>query len=195
MSPVEVVAAAFSLLGVFLTVRQSLWCWPVSLVGIVAYAVLFWQIKLYADAGLQGYFFVTSVQGWWWWSRAADKSADGKLVVSWLTTLERVALAVTTILCAGIAGWLFSRYTDAHIPYWDAACAGVSITAQAIQLRKKIECWSLWLAVDAVYVGIYLVKHVYLTAGLYALFLVLAVLGWRQWAHELVRNSNRPIGP
>lgn len=188
MSLLEWFAAAVSLMGVWLTVRQSVWCWPVSLVGIVAYAILFFQIKLYADAGLQGYFFATSLQGWRWWSRASRGRESDAPTVGWLTVRQRLLLAMATVLCGGAAGWLFSRYTDAHIPYWDAACAGVSITAQAIQLRKKIECWPLWLAVDTVYVGIYVFKHVYLTAGLYALFLILAVQGWRQWARVRVRE-------
>jgi nicotinamide mononucleotide transporter len=113
------------------------------------------------------------------WRRGG--AAGGELPITRLSGAQRGLLALVTTACVALVGWLFSRYTDAHLPFWDAAAAGVSVTAQAVMLRKKIECWPLWLAVDVVYVGIYLYKQVYLTAGLYALFLVLAALGWREW--------------
>ncbi len=179
MSPLEILGTITGLASVWLTVRRNIWCWPIGLISVVAYAILFYQVKLYADAGLQVFFFVTSIQGWYWWLKGSN--SGGELPVTRLTAQQQLILALVTIVCVAIVGWAFMSYTDAHLPFWDAAAAGVSVTAQAIMLRKKIECWPLWLGVDVLYVGIYIYKKLYLTAGLYAIFLVLAAIGWQEW--------------
>ena len=178
MTPLEILGTVTGFLCVALTVRRNIWCWPIGIVSVIAYALLFVQIKLYADAGLQGFFFVTSIQAWYWWAKG---QVDDSLPVTWLTATQRWICAAVTLAAVALCGWLFAHYTDAHLPYWDAIASGGSVTAQILLMRKKIENWHLWLFVDVLYVGIYIYKQVYLTAGLYAVFLMLAWLGLREW--------------
>lgn len=174
MTPLEILGTVTGLASVILTIRRSVWLWPIGLVSVAAYAVLFFQIKLYADAGLQIFYVVTSLQGWYWW-RKGDQDDD--LPISWLTATQRWISAAVTVAAVAVSGWAFARYTDAHLPFWDALASGGSVTAQILMMRKKIENWHLWLFVDVLYVY----KKVYLTAGLYAVFLVLAWLGLQAW--------------
>lgn len=182
MTPLEILGTITGLASVILTIRRSIWLWPIGLVSVAAYAVLFFQIKLYADAGLQVFYVITSLQGWYWW-RKGDQRDD--LPVSWLTPSQRGLSAAATLVAIALSGWAFARYTDAHLPFWDALASGGSVTAQILMMRKKIENWHLWLFVDVLYVGIYIYKQVYLTAGLYAVFLVLAWLGLQAWRKAL----------
>ena len=179
-SPLEIVGAAAALLSVWLTVRRHIWCWPIGLVSVVAYAVFFRQIKLYADMWLQVFFFFTGIQGWYWWLRGGDTRTE--LPITSLTPRQRLQIGAVTALCIATVGYLHARFTDADLPFWDAAASGMSVTAQLLMTRKKIECWHLWAAVNLLSVGIYLSKSLTLTTGLYALFLVLALLGLRDWS-------------
>ena len=181
MSLYEAIGVLFGLISVYLTVRQQIWCWPTGMISVLAFAVLFYDIKLYADMLLQIFFLVTSAKGWYDWRYGgADRT---ELPISFLTRRQSGALGVGLVAAVATVGWLFASYTDAHLPFWDAAASGTSVLAQLLLMRKKLENWYLWIAVDVLSVGIYLYKQVYLTAGLYVVFLALAVGGLRAWRH------------
>lgn len=186
MSPYELVGVAFGLLSVYLTVRENIWCWPTGIVSVIAFAVLFFDIKLYADMLLQIFFLVTGFQGWYYWLYGGKNR--GELPISQLDQAQVLALGAGLVVAVAAIGYLFDTYTDAHIPFWDAAASGMSVLAQVLLMRKKIENWYLWIAVDVLSIGIYIYKAVYLTAGLYVVFLALAIAGllaWRRTANQL----------
>ena len=85
-------------------------------------------------------------------------------------------------------GGAMARYTDAALPYWDAATTVLSLVAQYLLARKVLENWEFWIVVDVIAVGVYLTKELYLTSGLYAVFLILAVIGLITW----MRNLSKP---
>jgi nicotinamide mononucleotide transporter len=76
---------------------------------------------------------------------------------------------------------VFDRFTDAHVPYWDAGCAGISVAAQILMMKRRIESWHLWVVVDVVYTALYATKGAWLTVILYAIFAVIAIGGLREW--------------
>lgn len=185
MSVWEWLGTVFGIAGVVLTAKRSVFCWPAWLVSIIAYFVFFLQIKLYADATLQIFFLVTSVMGWvaWYRDQAADAAAD--LAVAWTPIRERIAYAILTIVASIGIGFVFDRFTDAHVPYWDAGCAGVSVAAQILMMKRRVESWHLWVVVDVVYTALYATKGAWLTVILYAIFAVIAVGGLRAWRKSL----------
>ena len=183
MSPYEVVGVVGGLASVYLTVRRSIWCWPTGIVSVLAFLVLFYEIKLYADMCLQVFFLATSVQGWYWWLHGGTKGTA--LPITRLTRRQVVLLAGGLVAAVAAVGYAFASYTDAHLPFWDAAASGTSVLAQVLLMRKKLESWYLWIAVDVLSVGIYVYKEVYLTAGLYLVFLGLACTGLIAWRRAL----------
>lgn len=190
MTPTEIIGALTGLLCVYLTMRASVWCWPVGIVSSLAYTKLFLEIHLYADALLQVFFIASSVLGWWAWRGGSQTQST--LRVTLLRARDRVWMTLVTALAIGLTGWLFASYSDAHVPYWDALASGLSVTAQLLLTRKKLENWVLWIVVDVLSIGIYIYKEVYLTAGLYVLFLAIATRGLLEWrrlyrAEESVR--------
>jgi nicotinamide mononucleotide transporter len=179
MSPIEWTAAAFYLLSVLLTARESIWCWPTGLIAVALYLVVFYEAKLYADVGLQGVFIVLQVYGWYEWLHGG--SDRGELRVT--PTPGRLLPALLGIGGAGTAllGYLLHRYTDAALPYWDSAIAAFSLVAQWMLAKKLLENWLFWIAVDVVAVGVYYAKGLVATTGLYTVLLVMATLGYLQW--------------
>jgi nicotinamide mononucleotide transporter len=183
MEPFEVVGVVFGALCVWLTVRENIWCWPTGIVSVAAYIVVFYRAKLYADMGLQVVFLVLCAYGWYEWLHGGkDRGA--------LTVSRTPPRALVVLTGAGIAGLLFlgfalRKYTDAALPFWDAGTTSFSLVAQWMMTKKWIENWLVWIAVDVVYVGIYVAKQLHPTAVLYAVFLCLAIAGLLAWRKSL----------
>lgn len=182
VSAVEAVAVGASLLAVVLTVRKSVWCWPVGLVGVAAYFVLFARIRLYADMGLQVVFLAQGVYGWRYWLRGGAGATPAPVRRLGASGLVPVALAVGA--AALLLGGALARWTDASLPYLDSLLATTSLAANGLLARKVLESWWLWIVADVLYVGMFAAKGVFLTAGLYAVFLGLATAGLLRWLEE-----------
>lgn len=183
MSPVEVIAVAFGLLSVWLTTRQSIWCWPTGLVQVALFLFVFWDAKLYSDVILHAVYVVLQVYGWVYWTiGGASRTA---LPVTRLHPV--VAVAWVGVVGVGTLAWGYgmASFTDAALPYWDAGIAVASLVAQYLMTRKYLENWLVWMVVDVVAVGVYAGKGLYLTAGLYAVFFVLCVLGLVSWVKSM----------
>lgn len=179
MDVVEIVGVAFGLWSVWLTVKERILSWPVGIVNIGAFIILFYQVRLYADMGLQFFFLVLSIYGWWVWVH--PERGKAKVLVTLMSVPSRVGTVAASAMGVLALGTFLSHYTNAAVPYWDSTATMMSIMAQYLMARKKLECWVLWIAVDVLSVGIYLYKDLLLTAGLYVIFLVLASAGLLRW--------------
>lgn len=183
MTTLELIASVMGLMSVWLTVRQSLWCWPAGLVMVVLYTWIFLDARLYADAGLQVVYVFLSIYGWIHWLRGGPR--DTQLPVTTLGVRSRSVWFVAILTTSGGLGAVLSVYTDASFPYADAMIAGMSLSAQWLLARKKLESWWLWIAVDVLGICIFSLKGLYITGGLYAVFFILAVMGLRSWARSV----------
>lgn len=179
----EIAGFFTGILGVYLTIKRSPFCWPVSALNVILYAFIFYEARLYADMGLQGIFFAFSIYGWHAWTKGArDYSPDSSpLKVKKSTKKELLTGFFIMIPMATLLGTMLAFQTDADIPYVDSMLASLSIFAQVLQTRKRLENWYFWIFIDAAYVFIYASKDLYLSAMLYAVFLVLAIKGTHEW--------------
>jgi nicotinamide mononucleotide transporter len=180
MNLLEIIAVALGIANVGLLVRRSIWNYPFGMAMVALYLVIFWQARLYGEAGLQVFFFVVQGWGWWLWARAGGLAQ--MVTVEWMGWRARaVALALIAGSSLGI-GWTMARFTDAALPFADATIAGASVVAQILLALRRIENWALWIAIDVLSVGVYVARELYLTAGLYVVFLGLAIAGLVTWA-------------
>ncbi|WP_343528379.1 nicotinamide riboside transporter PnuC [Sphingomonas sp.] len=179
MTWLESIAFVLGIANVTLVVRRSLWNYPVALVMVSLYGVLFWQERLYSDAALQLFFFVINLYGWLVWRRSVARA--GEVMVETLSPSARASwlggIALASLLWGG--GMVYA--TDAAMPFWDAANAVASVAAQILLARRRLENWLLWIAVDLSSIALYAVKGLMLTAILYVIFLGLSVWGYREW--------------
>ena len=183
MSALELVAALTGAVSVWLSVRQNIWSWPTAIVNVVLYALVFREAKLYADMGLQVVYAVLSLYGWYEWLYGGE----GRTELRVTRTPPRLAAVLTLVAAAGSAvlGALLRHSTDAALPFADSFLSSTSLVAQWMMTRKLLENWLVWIAVDVLYVGMFLFKGLYLTAGLYAVFLALAVRGYLDWRRSM----------
>lgn len=178
-NPLETVAALFGIVSVWLSTREHIASWPTAIVNVALYFVVFQRAQLYADMGLQVVYLVLSVYGWYEWKFGGAGRTE--LPVS--RTTRRQALVLVPIGLAGALGLglLLARTTDAALPWIDSALAVTSLLAQWMMTRKLLENWIVWVVADVAYVAMFLSKGLYVTAGLYAVFLVLAAKGFFDW--------------
>jgi nicotinamide mononucleotide transporter len=183
MTPLEIFATIFTLLCVWFTVKRNIWCWPFGIVGVSAYFFVFYQNKLYADAGLQIVFLIQSIYGWYFWVYGKAEDIDN-VPIRKLLPKEQLLTLLTIGVLTFTVGWLSSTFTDTDVAYLDALVASISLIANLLLARKVIDNWPLWMFVDVFYVGLFIYKELYLTAGLYVVFFFMATTGLIQWRKE-----------
>lgn len=179
MSSLEVVAVLFGAISVFLSARQNIWSWPTAIVNVGLYIIIFGEARLYADTGLQVIYVVLNAYGWYHWLYGGKNRTE--LPVT--RTPLRMWGVLTGIGVGGslLLGTILARFTPDPAPYLDASTSTVSLIAQWMMTRKLLENWIIWVAVDVVYIGLYITRSLHLTAVLYLVFLILSVLGYIQW--------------
>jgi len=163
---------------IYLAAKENIWNWPISIISVVAYAFIFYNSKLYGDAGLQLYFIATAIYGWYFWYY--KKTAKERPIISiggkeWLIIVT--GIGVLTLLLS----YYLKKLTDTDVPYADGFCTAMSFAAQLMMTRKILQNWILWVIVDICYVPLYFHKHLALTAVLYFVFIILAFIGYLDW--------------
>jgi nicotinamide mononucleotide transporter len=174
----ELAGFLFTLVGIWLTTRRLLICWPVVLAADFIYLAVFFRARLFSDALLQLFFVAFTLYGWWHWWRGVQEEGEVRVeplpLRGWLLGLAAGAVG------AVLLGWLMTK-VGAALPHLDATLTSYSLVASWWQARKHIANWWLWIIVDLVYIGEYIYKDLRFTAVLYAGLVALAVLGLRDW--------------
>lgn len=178
-TPLEILSFVLSVLTVLLNIRQIHWAW-LFILSSALYGIVFFSSRLYGDSGLQMVFVVVSVYGWYCWLQGDKQSQE--MPVTSLNLMQRFAAILAWLSVFVILSLFLKTYTDSDVPYMDGFLTAGSLVGQLLLSRKKIENWLIWIAVDVLYVGLYLSKGLMLTAILYGIFVVLAAIGLKQWS-------------
>ena len=161
---------------VALAVMQRIETFAVGIANNVFFVVLFTDARLYADAALQVVYIALGVMGWWVWATRAREPADVKRASTQLLLAITLGVGLATLILVPIL-----RAAHGAAPGWDALTTSMSLGAQLLLNLKRLETWYVWIAVDIIYVPLYLSRDLNLTALVYVVFLALCIQGWRQW--------------
>ncbi len=187
---IEIFGTVTGLLYIYLSIKEKASLWIVGFLTSAAYVYVFYRSKFYADMGLQVYYLVISVYGLYYWLKGGKKDvsqgpADSKVPIKTAGfQLWMILLAVFSVLFV-VMGYVLDNYTDSPVPWWDAFTTAASIIATWMLARKLIEQWLIWIVVDIVSMGLYIVKGLYPTAFLFFVYTVLAIVGYFQWLKSL----------
>ena len=185
---IEVIAASLGMVAIYLQIKQKVWYWPVSIVLVSLYIIVYIEAKLYADMSLQVYYLLISFYGWYHWMFGKRDAPGEKLPVTFVSRKLAILLLTASIVFFIIISGILIRYTDSDLPYWDAFTTALSFVATWMLAKKVIENWLVWIVVDAVSVGIYIYKGLYPTVILFIVLTILAVVGYMAWK----RDAKRP---
>lgn len=184
----EALGFTTGVLCVWMTAVEDVWNFPVGILNSAIYIVVFYRSTLYADFGLSVAYVGLGFQGWYLWLRGGERKtelpvAHADRVDGWQTF---------AVMAAGLPLWLLLKKVHGFAPFLDALLTALSVTAQLMLNRKRIENWLVWIAADAAYVGLYAYKGLKLTAVLYAVYFMLATLGYFNWRKDL---RGREVAP
>jgi nicotinamide mononucleotide transporter len=189
---IELAGFLTTALGIWLTTKRLLICWPVVLAADVFYLVVFYRARLYSDTLLQVFFLAFTLYGWWHWWRGVRQEGEVRVVPlsawGWMRGMAAGAVG------AAMLGWLMVRL-GAALPHVDAALTSYSLVASWWQARKHTANWWLWIAIDGVYVWEYGYKSLWLTAVLSVILVVLAVIGLLDWQRAAARQLHATPQP
>ena len=181
----ELIAVFFGLACVWFMKKESLLVFPFGIVNVLIYIYIFFIAKLYALAAINGFFFLMSVYGWYKWTR--KENGIIALRITRCSARELAINALAIVLLFFVIRTILVRFTESHIPSWDAATTAVYIVAQWMLSRKRIENWILWIAADSVMIGLCFWQELYFTSFQYLVFTIIAVLGFIEWRTKLIR--------
>jgi len=175
----EIAGFVTGALCVWLLVRQNIWNFPVGIANNLLFAWLFVHAGLYADSGLQFVYVVLAIAGWYWWLKGG--SGHRGVALSEPSRPALVACLVAVGLVSAALQWGLLRWTNSTVAGWDAVTTALSLVAQFMLSRKWIANWWLWIAADVIYIPLYAYKGLWLTSGLYVIFLGMCIAGLLQW--------------
>ncbi|MCX2582393.1 nicotinamide riboside transporter PnuC [Pedobacter sp. MR22-3] len=174
----EWAAVITGFLCIYLAAKESIWNWPVSIISVVAYGLLFFREAMYGDMTLQIYFLFTAVYGWYFWIR---KKVEQHRPISRLTAKQWFLAILFIPLLSILLGWFMDRFTNSNVPYADGFCTAISFTAQFLLTRKILENWLLWVFANICYVPLFIYKNLNLSALLYLVLIIIAFNGYLNW--------------
>lgn len=178
----ELIASLSGFICVYMTIKRSIWCWPIGLLQVTLYVVIFYRVKLYSDVLLQTIYIVMQIYGWWFWTQG--KRPDGEIVIIGTRPSLLLAWATATVAGAWILGFIMNNWTDAALPWADAFITVASLAAQWLLSRRLLINWLFWIAVDLVAIGTYWTKSLVPTTILYGAFLIMAISGLMIWSRN-----------
>jgi len=210
LSWIEVVGAAASIVGIWLTIKANVWCWLVNIGGASLYAVVFFQEHLYASTALQIVYALLGVYGWYTWtadshrndhandtradirrhSAPSDPTEPQQPFVRSLPMLTLLGLLCGVILISAVVSAVLVRTTQAEFAIVDTCLSGISLLATWMTARKYVENWLLWVGANVCYVILFGAKSLWLTVGLYAMLCIMAMIGYRQWMMQYQQTTS-----
>ena len=182
----EATSVVFSVVYLVLAIRENVWCWPAAFISSALTVVVLFQAHLYSESGLNVFYAAIAVYGWYRW-RYGGHGPGGEAATLPISVwpARTQALALAGIALGGAAlGWALHRYTNAAFPYTDSWVTVASIVTTYMVARKILENWPYWLVIDSVSLYLYVLRGLNLYAALFALYLVLVVIGWYRWRRD-----------
>jgi len=183
MSPWELFAVVLAVAYLVLAIRQNIWCWAAAFVSTAIYLVLMYHASLYMESALQVFYLGMAVYGWYQWRHGPG--LDHSLPVSRWSPQWHVGAIVAVLVATLISGRVLSEYSEAALPYIDSFTTWGAIVATFMVARKVLENWLYWFVIDSVSIYLYVNRELYLTALLFAGYLVLIVIGYLSWRKDL----------
>lgn len=200
---IDMAGLVLGLIYLWLEFKASIWLWLVSIIMPIVHGYLYWARGLYADFGMEVYYVLAAVYGYamWRWSKSNRSRKDnaetqnlasqegGELPITHFPMRQVLPVALIGLALWGIIYWILITWTDSSVPLCDSFTTALSMVALWALAQKYAEQWLLWLVVDAVCTVLYVYKQIPFTAGLYAFYTVMAVLGYRQWLKKIPATS------
>ncbi|MCP4047701.1 MAG: nicotinamide mononucleotide transporter [Gammaproteobacteria bacterium] len=187
MSLMEVAAVIFAMAYLLLAVRENVLCWLFAFLSTAIYTVLFWDVSLLMESALNVYYMAMAVYGWHQWTRGGingDDQSHALGIRSMSGQQHALVIVAIAILCI-VSGYLLSEHSSAAWPYVDSFTTWASVITTYLVARKYLQNWLYWIVIDTVSIPLYIDRGLNLTALLFVVYVVIAVIGYFKWREHL----------
>ena len=183
----DILTTILGLIYIWLEYRASIWLWLIGIVMPALDIVLYWQHGLYGDAGMACYYTVAAIYGLivWRWGTSEKK----KLPITHMPWKKYPPTAAFFLVAWGITYYVLITWTNSTVPVLDSFTNALSFVGLWALARKYIEQWFFWIVVDAVCCVLYVQKGIPFKAGLYGLYVIIAIAGYVKWK-QLSKQSS-----
>lgn len=190
MNWLEPVAAALGIISVWHARKENILVFPFGIANVLIYVYICVEAQLYANAGINGVYFLSNVYGWFMWSRANENDGHLKITRStkkqgWMSWIAVVVIYFAVLCLLQRANRTDIGYLRSYVPYVDSFNTAFFLVATILMAVKKVENWLFWIVGNIVSIPIYASQGLYFTSGQYSVFLVLAILGWQEWKEKI----------
>ena len=188
----EIFGTVIGLIYLWLEYKASIYLWIASIVMPAIYIFIYYEAGLYADFGINIYYLLIAVYGWFVWKYGGKKEKNEtpkELSIAHTPTKYIIPLVAIFFVTFALIVWILKEFTDSTVPVLDSFTTALSIIAMWMLAHKYLEQWLVWIIVDLVCVGLYIYKGLYFTSGLYALYAVIAIFGYRNWKRAMQNNG------
>jgi nicotinamide mononucleotide transporter len=178
----ESIAVVLGITYLILATREIIWCWLAAFFSTLIFLFLFWDATLIMQTGLQLYYLGMAVYGWWQWRGGASEQV---LEVSAFRLPQHMLALALVVVATVISTALLHNFTDSALPLLDSFTSWGAVVTTWMVARKIIDNWLYWIIIDLLSAWLYLERGLQLTALLYLVYVVIAILGYREWKKQL----------
>ncbi len=190
----EWIAVATGLMSVWFSMKENILVYPTGIVSVLIYVYIAFMYKLYADMGVNFYYFVMSVYGWYYWTHTDREDRDQVPVTT--NTLEENLISLALLLGSfSILYFGLSNYTDSDVAFWDSVTTSFAIVGMWLMARKTLESWVAWIITDLISIPLYFYKELVLTSFQFLVFTGLAFAGYIAWKKSLEEQQAKKPEP
>ncbi len=180
---IEIVAVIFGLASVWFAKKENIMVYPTGIISVLIYVYICFIAKLYADMGINFFYFIMSVYGWYMWTRKdSTRKTLGITRCKWSSQIFNLLAGGLIFL---ILNYFLSNYTDSDVPFWDSLTTAIFIVAMWLMARKKLENWTAWMLGNIISIPLYFYKGLVFTSFQYIVFFILAIAGYIEWEKKL----------
>lgn len=185
-SLIEVIAVFFGILSVWFARKENILVFPTGIISVLLYVYICVSVKLYADMGINAFYFIMSVYGWYNWTHQNGKIEERS--ISRTTKKEKSMVAIALVIFFAILYYVLSKHTDSNVPIVDSLTTSIFLIAMWLMALKKVENWTFWIIGNLISIPLYISKDLMLTSFQFVIFLILAIMGLIEW-RKRINNS------
>lgn len=193
----EILGTIVGLLYLWLEYKASIYLWVANIIMPIIYIFVYYNAGLYADFGISVYYVFAAIYGWLVWRygsklslRKKDKSLKCDLTITHLPIKYVPILTIIFLIAFILIAEILINFTDSNVPWLDSFTTALSIIGMWMLAKKHLEQWLIWIGVNIVSAGLYVYKDLYFTAGLYAFYAIIAILGYKKW-HQIMLEEKK----
>jgi nicotinamide mononucleotide transporter len=186
----EIVGTISGLIYLYFSLKQKIWLWPLGIITSGYSVIVFYDKQLYADMTLNIYYIIVSIYGWYHWLIRKDNTHHSSIKISVLTISNWIEYLLIVGVLTLIIAYILLNFPQkiglipSALPWWDSFLFSGSILATWMLARKVLEQWLWWIVIDAISIGVFIYKELYIFSGLFLVYTIMAIIGYISWKKD-----------